>query len=452
MKGNIVLMLLFQLLLIALNAVFASAEIAVLGISEGKLEKLSEDGDKRAKKLLKLTNQPAKFLATIQVAITLAGFLGSAFAAENFSEPLTKWIVSLGVTMIPEESIEAVAVILITLILSFITLVFGELVPKRIAMRKSEKLALSLAGTVSFLGKVFKPLVWLLTASTNGVLRIMGIDPNEDDNDVSEEDIRVMVDSAAKSSQIDDEERDFIQNVFEFDDLTAGEIATHRTDVTMLWLDESDEEWNSIIHERCHMFYPVCGESVDDVVGVLYLKDYFRLDTQTRENVMEKAVKTPYFVPESVKADVLFRNMKNGGKTFAVVLDEYGGMRGIITMNDLITRLVGNLGSDEDNAAKDTASLTQIGDDTWNLVGNVPIEEIAEKLDVKLPEDDFDTFSGMVFAELGNIPDDGETFELEAWGLHIAVSVVLEHQIEAATLTKLPEPDSDEEADDREDV
>ncbi len=451
MEGNIWLMLLLQLVLIVLNAIFASAEIAVISISEGKLEKLSEDGDKRAKKLLKLTSEPAKFLATIQVAITLAGFLGSAFAAENFSGPIVKWLVSLGVTMIPTASLDAIAVIIITLLLSFITLVFGELVPKRVAMRNSEKLALSLAGTVSMLGKVFKPLVWLLTISTNGVLRLMGIDPNEDGNDVSEEDIRVMVDSAAKSSQIDDEERDFIQNVFEFDDLTAGEIATHRTDVTMLWLDESDDEWSSTIHERCHMFYPVCGESVDDVVGVLYLKDYFRLDEQTRDNVMKKAVKTPYFVPESVKADVLFRNMKKGGKTFAVVLDEYGGMRGIVTMNDLVTRLVGNLGDDEETA-KNLMSLTKTSEDTWELVGNVPISDIAEELDIKLPEDDFDTFSGMVFAEFGSIPDDGEKFELEAWGIHIAVSIVLEHQIEAATITRLPDSDADEDAsDDKED-
>ena len=446
MEGNIWLMLLLQLVLIALNAVFASAEIAVISISEGKLEKLSEEGDKRAKKLLKLTSEPAKFLATIQVAITLAGFLGSAFAAENFSGHIVKWLVSLGVTMIPVASLDAIAVIIITLILSFITLVFGELVPKRVAMRNSEKLALSMAGAVSMLGKVFKPLVWLLTIATNGVLRLMGIDPNEDDNDVSEEDIRVMVDSAAKNSQIDDEERDFIQNVFEFDDLTAGEIATHRTDVTMLWLDESDDEWSSTIHERCHMFYPVCGESVDDVVGVLYLKDYFRLDEQTRDNVMEKAVKTPYFVPESVKADVLFRNMKNGGKTFAVVLDEYGGMRGIVTMNDLVARLVGNLG-DSAETPKDPVSLTKTSDDTWDLIGNVSIEDIAEELDVKLPEDDFDTFSGMVFAELGSIPDDGEKFELEAWGIHIAVSVVNDHQIEAATISRLPDPDADEDSD-----
>ncbi len=322
--------IIFQIVLIALNSVFACAEAAVVGASEGKLEKIAEDGDKRAKKLLKLTKQPAKFLATIQVAITLAGFLGSAFAAENFAGPLTEFAAKHGV-QIPE----AVFVVAITLVLSYFTLVFGELVPKRVAMRNPEKTALSLARLVAFLAGLFKPVVWFLTVSTNGVLRLFGIDPNATENDVSEEDIRVMVDSAAKNSNIDDEERDFIENIFEFDDLTAGEIATHRTDVTMLWLDEDAEEWNDIIHERCHMFYPVCGESVDDVVGVLYLKDYFRLDTHERSAVMEKAVKKPYFIPESVKADVLFKNMKAQGRSFAIVLDEYGGMLGIVTMNEV---------------------------------------------------------------------------------------------------------------------
>lgn len=445
MEGNLWLMLLFQVVLIALNAIFACAEIAVVSVGEGKLEKLYEDGDKRAKKLLKLTSKPTEFLATIQVAITLAGFLGSAFAAENFSDPIVKWIVSLGVKGISESALDAIVVILITLILSYFTLVFGELVPKRVAMRNPEKTALSLAKLISFISKLFAPIVWMLTVSTNLVLRLIGIDPNKVDNDVSEEDIRVMVDSAAKSSSIDDEERTFIENIFEFDDLTAGEIATHRTDVTMLWLDESDDEWNTVIHDKCHMFYPVCGESVDDVVGVLYLKDYFRLDDKRRDAVMKKAVKKPYFVPESVKADVLFRNMKKGGKTFAVVLDEYGGMRGIVTMNDLITRLVGDLGDDTEND-KPTVELAQTGELTWKLTGNVPLDEIAEAMKLDIPADDFDTFSGMVFSELDSIPDDGESFTLEAWGMKITDPVIVDHQIEFAVLTRLePFPTYDED-------
>ncbi len=449
MEGNLWLMLLLQVVLIAINATFTLAEHALIGISEGKLEKLSDEGDKRAKKLLKITNQPAKFLATIQVAITLAGFIGAAFAAEHFSDRIVKWLVDLGVTL-SVSLLDTLAVIAVTVILSFITLVLGELVPTRVAARNPEKIALAMMGLVLFIGFIFRPLVWLLTVSTNGVLRLFGIDPNESDNDVSEEDIRDMVDSAAKNSQIDDEEREFIQNVFEFDDLNVGDVATHRTDVTMLWLDESDEEWDRIIHERCHMFYPVCNESVDDVVGVLYLKDYFRLDERTRENVMEKAVKKPYFVPETVKADVLFRKMRTGGKTFAVVLDEYGGMHGIITINDLLTKLVGDLGQDDEEDVKQVASFEQTSDSTWELRGNVALDDISEATCVDIPKDNFDTFSGMVFSEFGSIPADGETFELDAWGLHISVTQVTDHQIEAATVTVVKQ--SDEEADILEDA
>ena len=449
MDGNIWLMLLLQVILIACNAIFACAEIAVISMNDAKLEKLASEGDKRAKRLAKLTAKPAKFLATIQVAITLAGFLGSAFAAEHFSGYIVDALVNLGVK-IPAATLDAIAVIVITLILSYLSLVFGELVPKRVAQRKSESIALAISGIVCTIAKLFAPIVWLLTASTNGVLRIMGIDPDAADNDVSEEDINDMVDSAAKSGSIADEEREFIQNVFEFDDLTAGEICTHRTDTHMLWLDETDEEWNTMIHDTCHMFYPVCRDSADDVVGVLYLKDYIRLPEATRDAIMENAVKTPYFVPESVKADVLFRNMKTGGKTFAVVLDEYGGMRGILTMNDLISQLVGDFGGDEPaEDGKPAASIEEIGERTWRLVGTLPLDEIAKAIGVALPEDDFDTFSGMVFSELGSIPDDGESFEIEVSGIFVRVLDVRDHQIESAEIT-VPEPDVSDEEDDEE--
>ena len=444
--GNIWLMLLLQVVLIALNAIFASAEIAVISMNEPKLEKMAEDGDKRAKRLTRLTKEPARFLATIQVAITLAGFLGSAFAAENFSEPIVSWLVSLGVK-IPVKTLNSIAVVLTTLILSYFTLIFGELVPKRVAMRKTESIALGVSRTVSVISVVFAPVVWFLTKSTNVVLRLIGIDPNAEDNDVSEEDIRVMVDSGAKNGSIDNTERDFIQNVFEFDDLTVGEICTHLTEVTLLWLEETDDEWEETIHQTCHNFYPVCDESVDNVIGVLYLKDYFRLDEATRENVMKHAVKNPYFVPESVKADVLFRNMKSKHKSFAVVLDEYGGMRGIITLYDLIERLVGKLGSDEQTLnPHDMPSIERIDSNTWKLSGRVPIEEIEKETGLELPSDDFDTFSGLVFSELGSVPDDGTSFEIDAYGMHIKVTSVRDHQIESALICVVPvEPEEDDE-------
>ena len=313
-------LLILQLVLIALNAIFACAELAVLSINETKLERMADQGDKRAKRLFRLTREPAKFLATIQVAITLSGFLGSAFAADGFSEPLVDWILSLGVN-IPRSTLDSIAVVVITLILSYFTLVFGELVPKRVAMKKAEALGLSISGLVSGISIVFKPIVWFLSVSTNAVLRLLGIDPNEADEQVNEEEILMMVDAGSEKGAIDEQEREFIQNVFEFDDLTAEEIAVHRTEVAVLWMEDSMEEWARIIHDSRHTLYPVCQDSADNIIGILNAKDYFRLDDKSRESVVRNAVKEPFFVPETIKADVLFRKMKKTRNIMAIVLE-----------------------------------------------------------------------------------------------------------------------------------
>lgn len=335
-------MLLLQLILIGLNAVFACAEIAVITINDNKLERMVQAGNKSAKRLQKLKSQPARFLATIQVAITLSGFLGSAFAADNFSDRLVKWLLATGIP-VPEKTLDTISVVAITLILSYFTLVLGELVPKRVAMRKAETLALAMASMIYYISKLFAPIVSLLTVSTNAVLRMLGVDPDGEDEEVSEEDIRMMVDAGSKNGIIDNAERIMIQNIFEFDDLTAGEISVHRTDVTMLWLEDDMDEWDRVIRSGNYATYPVCQETMDRIVGILNTEEYLKLKSCDREVVLKRAMKKPYFVPENVKADVLFRNMRQEQKHFAVVFDEYGGMQGILTMNDLLERLVGDL-------------------------------------------------------------------------------------------------------------
>ena len=441
-------LILLQIVLIALNAVFACAEIAVLSISETKLERMADDGNKKAKRLFRLTREPAKFLATIQVAITLSGFLGSAFAADNFSEPLVDWLVSLGVG-IPRATLDAAAVVVITLVLSYFTLVFGELVPKRVAMKRSEQLALGISGLVSGISTVFKPIVWFLTVSTNAVLRLMGIDPNETEEEVSEEEIRMMVDAGSEKGAIDEQEKEFIQNVFEFDDLTAEQIATHRTEVVVLWIEDDMQEWAKTIHESRHTLYPVCEGSPDNIVGILNAKDYFRLEDKSRSCVMRDAVKPAFFVPETVKADVLFRNMKKTRNAMAVVLDEYGGMEGIVTLNDLIEQLVGDLGEDTPEEEASEPHMEQISENTWAIIGNVALHDIENTLDVDIGLEEVDTFSGLVFGELDMIPDDGELdISLEFKGLHIRIKRIDDHQIAYAEVTKpeIPEnTDSDKE-------
>ena len=441
-------MLLLQLVLIGLNAVFACAEIAVLSVGDTKLERLAAAGDKRARRLSRLTNQPARFLATIQVAITLSGFLGSAFAADNFAGYLVDWIISLGVSPAYEPTLNAAAVIVITLILSFITLVFGELVPKRLAQRKAEKIALALSSLITGIARFFSPLVSLLTVSTNGVLRLFGIDPNEVVEDVSEDDIRMMVDEGAEQGAIDDEEKEFIQNVFEFDDLTAGELATHRTDVDILWTDDTMEKWDEIIRDTYHALYPVCHETVDEVIGVLSAKDYFRLEDHTRECVMEKAVRPAYFVPSGVKADFLFRNMIKERHRIAIVLDEYGGVMGIVSLNDLIEQLVGDFADDETPEEEKVEDIVALEDGTFRIRGTALIGEVEEALGIELSDEDSDTLGGYAMAALGAIPEDGSSCEVETDKLHILIENVIDHQIDTAVVTVLVHEDEEDEDED----
>ena len=434
--------LLLQLVLIALNAIFACAEIAAISINDNKLEHLAKTGDKRAKRLLSLTSQPAKFLATIQVGITFAGFLGSAFAADSFSKYLVDFLVSTGVA-IPPASLNAISVVIITIILAYFTLVFGELVPKRIGMKKAEAIGLSMSGLVYFVSKIFSPAVWLLTISTNSILRLIGIDPNTNDDKVTEEEIRLMVDAGSQAGAIDLDEKEYIQNIFELDDITANEVMTHRIDVSLLWMEEDDEEWKKIIVETRHAMYPICENSPDNIVGVLNTKDYFRLEDKSRGSVMKKAVKPAQFVPETVRADVLFRNMKQSRSHFMVVLDEYGGMSGIVTISDLLEQLVGDL--ENEISEVEPPQIEELDSHRWIISGAAPLDEVAEAIGIPLPCDEYDTFSGMVFGMLGKVPKDGSRPELDAFGLSIKVIEIRDHRLEKAIVT-LSEKNENERA------
>lgn len=433
MENSIFFMIFLQVVLIGLNAVFACAEIAVISMNDNKLAKMAQEGDKRAVRLARLTSQPARFLATIQVAITLSGFLGSAFAAENFSGVLVEGLLGIGVT-IPVHILDSASVIIITIILSYFTLVFGELVPKQVAMRKAEPLALGMSGLISGIAAVFAPLVSFLTLSTNGVLRLFGIDPNAEEEKVSEEEIRMMVDVGSEKGTIDHEEREFIQNVFEFDDLSAEELVTHRTDVIMLDLEDTMETWKDIIYNTRHTLYPICEDSADKIVGILNAKEYFRLEDKTREAVLKEAVSPAYFVPDTVKADILFRNMKKEKHALAVVLDEYGGMTGIITINDLVEQLVGDLGDTDEEEEKEL--ITLLDEATWKIHGSAMLEDVSEILGVSLPCEEYDTFNGLIFHAIGSIPEDGADIEVKVAGLNVKVTGIKNHQVETAVVSK----------------
>ena len=425
------------IILIFLNAVFASAEIAVISMNEVKLHKLASEGDTRAVRLERLTEQPARFLATIQVAITLAGLLQSAFAAENFADPLVESLAAAGVPIAPSV-LKTISIVVITLILAFFNLVFGELVPKRLAMKKAESMALGMSRMLYSVSKIFAPLVWLLTASTNLVLRLLGIDPNEEDGQVTEEEIRLMLSEGNEQGNIQQEETEIICNVFQFNDITAGEICTHRRDVVLLYIDEAPEEWHETVCSCRHSCYPVCGLNTDEIIGVLDAKDYFRLEDRGRDNILANACNQPYFIPESMKANVLFREMKRTRNYFAVVLDEYGGMEGIITLHDLMEALVGDLSDEE--SGEEIAEIRRPEEGVWEIRGTAPLRMVSEALGCELDDGECDTWSGFVSGLAGRVPEDGETFTCRKDVFSIEVKEVRNHVI-GKTLVRL-EPET----------
>ena len=425
-------LILLQFIFIFFNAIFACAELAVVSMNDNKLAKLAESGDKRAMRLASLTEQPSRFLSTIQVGITLVNLLSSAVASRNFSERLEIWLIRIGLN-IPEAVLNVISVAVITLVLTYFTVLLGELVPKRLAMNKAEQISLKMSGLIYVVSRIFTPAVWLFTVSTNGILRLFGIDPQAENEVNPEEEICLMLDAGAEKGTILPDEQDMIQNIFEFDDISVEEVMTHRTEASLLWTEESDEQWERTIYESKHSIYPVCAESPDNIVGVLNTKDYFRLKDKSRKEVMKRAVKDAYFVPETAHADLVFRNMKKSREHFAIVVDDYGGMSGIVTMNDLLEQLVGDL---DDNASvpREAPPIERLDSRTWRIQGTAQLDDVAEQLGVELPDEDYDTFGGLVFGILGIIPADGSTPTLEEYGLVIKITKIKERRLISAVV------------------
>lgn len=434
--------LLLQLVLILFSGWFAATEVAILSLNELKLRTDAEEGDKVAAKLLKLTEAPNKFLSTIQVCITLAGFLGAAFAAQAFSEPLMQWLVNLGVTL-EAELLHTLCVVAITLILAFFTLLLGELTPKRIAMHYPDHMARMGLKVITICSVLFAPIVWLLSVSTNGLLLLLGIDPNAEEEEVTEEDIRALVDMGEESGAIEEAEKEMIENIFEFNNLTAENVMTHRTDVTAIWVDE---EWDVIlqtIRETGLSRFPVYNEDMDDIIGTLNTR-VFLLNMQTEHpRTLREMIREAYFVPSTVQADMLFRNMQMKKIHMAIVVDEYGGVSGIVTMEDLLEEIVGNIYDEFDPQAE--AEITRVDEDTWRISGQAALEDVADALSVELPlEEDYDTFGGLIFSQFTIIPEDGSQPEVDCHGLHIVVEKIEDHRVEKALVTKFPEASEDE--------
>jgi putative hemolysin len=437
--------LLLQLVLIFINAFFASAEIAVLSLNENRLRRTAEEGDKKAAQMMKFVETPAKFLSTIQIGITMAGFLGSAFAAENFADRLTRWLVdTVHVTTLSQNVLHAVSVIVITFILAYFTLVLGELVPKRLAMKYPEKVARMASGVIRGTSVIFKPLIWLLSISTNGILRLLHIDPNEERSDVSEDEIRLMVDIGEEKGTIESSERTMIENVFAFNNMTAEDVMIHRTDMKAIWVEDTPEEIVNTIERTGLSRFPVYEEDADDIIGILSTRQYLLNAHRGMPKPLREILRPAYFVPESVRTDILFRDMQTKKVHMAIVVDEYGGTSGLVTMEDLLEEIVGNIYDEFD--PQDEQDIIKIEDNLWRIAGSTELENVAETLDILLPlEEEYDTLGGLVFAQLSVIPEDGTQITVDACGLHIHVKEIAERRVEWALVSKLPEQTQEEE-------
>ncbi|MBR3017244.1 MAG: HlyC/CorC family transporter [Clostridia bacterium] len=436
--------MLIQVALIAINAFFAAAEIAVVSLSETKLRHKAEEGDKTSQKLLKMILEPSGFLSTIQIAITLAGFLGSAFAADNFAAPLVslirdKW----GFTLISRGTLNTLCVVFITLILSYFTLVFGELVPKRVAMKEPEKVARASAGIIDFTAKITKPVVWLLTKSVNGVLRLFGIDPAANGEEVTEDEIRMMVDMGEEKGAIEGNERDMIENIFEFNNMTAADCMTHRTDVTALQVDAGNKEIMKTILESGLSRFPVYGEDLDDVLGTFTTRDYLLALSTGGKKTLREILRPAYFVPESVRTDVLFRDMQKNKTHIAIVVDEYGGTSGLVTMEDLLEEIVGNIYDEYDKPLPQ--EIQKIGENQYRIAGGALIEVINDALGLNLPTDaGFESLGGLIFSRMMTIPKDGTHPVVECYGLRIRAEEIVDRRVEWATVTMIALPEEKE--------
>lgn len=440
--------LLLNLVLIAINAFFAATEIAVISVNEKKVRAQAEDGDKKAAKLLKIVEDPTKFLSTIQVGITLAGFLSSAFAADSFGEMLAGAICS-GIEN-PSQSlvslIQTLSVIAVTLILSYFTLVLGELVPKRVAMKNKEKLASSFCGIISVLTTILKPVIWFLSVSTNGVLRLIGIDPNEKDEAVSEEDIVTMLDAGADEGGLDETDVEYIKNVFKLDNLTAADVMTQRGSIVAVPEDISVEELLATIEDEGYSRIPVYSESLDKIVGILYAREYLLKHTNP-DFKLEDAMFSPKYVPETMHLDALLKEMQDTHNHIAVVVNEYGVTSGVVSMEDIIEELVGEIWDELDEAIE---PIKPIGDNKYRVLSTVSLDEFFTFFELESDEEsDSTTVNGWINEHAESIPEVGFTFDYGK----ITVTVtkaddIMSHELEVTVRSEedqaLEEQDSEE--------
>lgn len=446
--SNVLGYIILLLLLILLNAFFAMAELAVVSLNDNKIRRLAEDGDKKAARLLRFINEPTNFLSTIQIGVTLSGFLASAVAADTFAEIIVQRFSSL--LPISPSTLRLVSLVVITLLLSYVTLIFGELVPKRIAMQHYEKISFSIAGILTVIASFLKPFVFVVSASTNAVLKLIGIDPNHQPEEVTEEEIRMMLDVGKESGHIHESDKDMIYNIFEFDDRYVEDVMTHRTEIVAVERDSTLDEIYEIAVESGYSRIPVYEEDLDNIVGVLYVKDllHFSKDKEARFDI-ENYLRAPLYTIETTTCKTLLAQFKETKIQMAIVVDEYGGTAGLVSMEDLMEAIVGNIQDEYDDEEED---ILEIGENIYLANGLMLLEDAVPffGLSASILEEDFDTLGGYILNQIGQIPGEDERPTVQVERVLFSVQEMDERRISKLRVELLadePENTEEEESD-----
>lgn len=427
------LQLLLLVALILINAFFAASEMAIVSANDAKLRHMADEGDARAGQLVRLMSKPSHFLAAIQVGVTLSSLLSSAVASESIADRIATLAAGSGLSA---ALVKGLSVAVVTLVLSYFTLVFGELVPKRLAMKSPEKVALRVIPVLHGVSVAFRPFVALLSFSTNFVARLFGVSSQSDSGRVTEEEIRMMVDVGEENGTIDESEKEMINNVFEFNDRTAGEVMTHRTEVTAV---EDTASLSDIVDSAVHEGFsriPVYHEDLDDIVGILFVKDLLRfVGRPATAFSLQATMRAPLFVPETKRCQDLFVELTEQKKQMAVVIDEYGGTAGIVTMEDVVESIVGSIQDEYDHEEEEYAV---IDDSTYSIDGTTAIDEVDRLLDIELPEGDYDTLGGFLIDRLGRIPAESEHPIVETPEVTFTVENMEDRHIDKVRAVKRP--------------
>jgi len=395
--------LIILFILILLNAYFAATEIAFISLNDAKIERQEKEGNKKAKQIEKMLKNPSKFLATIQIGITFAGFLSSAFASETFADMLAPALNSI----FPNVSIEVfkgISIVIITIILSFFTLVFGELVPKRIGMKYYEKIAYATIGIIRVISVITAPFVKTLTFSTNVVSKLFGISENEEEI-VTEEEIKMMIDEGEEKGTIELEEKEMINNIFLFNDITASEVMTHRTDIYAIEISSNIEDIVKELDEYKYSRIPVYEDTIDNIKGILFVKDLLKYYINKKQIKIKSMLREAYFTSENKQINELFKELQNNKMQMAIVIDEYGGTAGLLTMEDLLEEIVGNIFDEYDEIEDE---YKKIDENTFLISGSTSIYDLRKILGIEIPEGDYETLSGYLLELLGRVPEDNE--------------------------------------------